>query len=209
MLALARLVEYRSTETIAHLSRMQRYCAVLAQEAAALPAFADQIDPDWIQTLECCAPLHDIGNVGLPDHILLKAGRLEKDEHQIMQTHTIIGADTLQNVARRFGAEVGFLHMAIDVARHHHEHFDGTGYPDRLAGKQISLSARIVAIADAYDALRSRRMQRPGLSHAVALQILLEASPGKFDPNLVSAFERCTAQFDRIFRELPDSIQID
>jgi response regulator RpfG family c-di-GMP phosphodiesterase/serine/threonine protein kinase len=209
VLALARLVEYRSTETIAHLSRMQRYCAVLAQEAAAFPAFANQISPEWIQTLECCAPLHDIGNVGLPDPVLLKAGRLDENEHRIMQTHTIIGADTLQNVARRFGAEVGFLHMAIDIARHHHEHYDGTGYPDRLAGDNISLSARIVAIADAYDALRSRRSQRPGLSHAVTLQILLEASPGKFDPTLLSAFQRCTTQFERIFRELPDSVQID
>jgi putative two-component system response regulator len=209
VLALARLVEYRSTETMAHLSRMQRYCANLAQEAAVLPVFADQISPEWIQTLECCAPLHDIGNVGLPDHILLKGGRLEENEQQIMQAHTIIGADTLQNVARRFGAKAGFLHTAIDIARHHHERYDGAGYPDRLAGDEIPLAARIAAIADAYDALRSRRAQRPGLSHVVALQILLEASPGKFDPFLLVAFQRCTTQFDRIFRELPDTINID
>jgi response regulator RpfG family c-di-GMP phosphodiesterase len=209
VLALARLVEYRSTETIAHLSRMQRYSKVLAQEAGFLPAFTDEITPQWIQTLECCAPLHDIGNVGLPDDILLKAGRLDDEQLQIMRTHTTIGADTLQDVARRFGAGLEFLHMAIDIARHHHEHFDGTGYPDRLAGNDIPLAARIVALADAYDGLRSRRSQRPGLSHAVALQILRELSPGKFDPFLLGAFQRCATQFERIFREMPDSIQMD
>lgn len=209
VLALARLVEYRSTETIAHLLRIQRYCTILAQEAALIPAFADQITPEWIQTLECCAPLHDIGNVGLPDQILLKAGRLDENEQKIMRTHAVIGADTLQTVARRFGAEVGFLHMAIDIARQHHENYDGTGYPDRLAGNDISLAARIVAIADSYDALRSRRPQRPGLSHPVALQVMLEASPGKFDPVLLGAFQRSATQFDRIFRDVPDSIHIE
>ena len=116
---------------------------------------------------------------------------------------------TLQNVAHRFGAGVQFLHMAIDIARNHHENYDGTGYPDRLAGSDIPLAARILAIADAYDALRSRRAQRPGLSHVVALQILLESSAGKFGPYLLAAFQRSTAQFERIFREQPDSINID
>ena len=206
VLALARLVEYRSTETIAHLSRMQRYCTILAQEAAGHANFTGLIDPDFIQTIECCAPLHDIGNVGLPDHILLRAGRLDADERAIMQTHAVIGAETLQHVARHFGAGVGFLQMAIDIARHHHEHYDGSGYPDGLAGNDIPLAARIAAIADAYDSLRSRRAQRPGLSHASTLQIMLEASPGKFDPALLGVFNGCAQQFTRTFREIPDSI---
>ena len=209
VLALARLVEYRSTETHAHLTRMQRYCTTLAQEASGITALADQIDPEFMQTIECCAPLHDIGNVCLPDHVLLKAGRLDEEESRIMHRHTVIGADTLQNVARRFGTRVGFLRMAIDIARHHHEHYDGTGYPDRLAGANIPLAARMVTIADAYDALRSRRSQRPGLSQSATLQIMLENSAGKFDPILLGAFQRCAPQFERIFRELPDSINIE
>jgi putative two-component system response regulator len=209
VLALARLVEYRSLETLAHLSRMQRYCAALAQDASAHPRLAGQIDQDFIQTLECVAPLHDIGNVGLPDSILLKAGPLNDEERACMQIHTVLGADTLQHVAHRFGAGAGFLQMAIDVARHHHEHFDGTGYPDGLAGVKIPLAARIVAIADSYDSLRSRRAQRPRLSHSATMQIIVDASPGKFDPVLLSAFEACAAQFDHIFCDLPDSIAID
>ncbi len=189
VLALARLVEYRSLETHAHLTRLRRYCTTLAQEAASISALADQIDPDFIDTLECCAPLHDIGNVGLPDHILLKGSRLDEEETQIMQSHTLIGADTLQTVVHRFGPRVGFLRMAIDIARHHHEHYDGTGYPDRLAGTHIPLAARLLSIGDAYDALRSRRPQRPGLAHAASMQIMTENSPGKFDPLLLSAFQ--------------------
>ena len=209
VLALARLVEYRSLETLAHLSRMQRYCAALAHDASAHPRLAGQIDQDFIQTLECVAPLHDIGNVGLPDSILLKAGPLNDEDRVCMQTHTVLGANTLQDVAHRFGAGAGFLQMAIDVARHHHERHDGQGYPDGLAGQKIPLAARIVALADSYDSLRSRRAQRPRLSHAATVQIILEASPGKFDPVLLSAFQACAAQFDHIYCDLPDSIAID
>jgi response regulator RpfG family c-di-GMP phosphodiesterase/serine/threonine protein kinase len=209
VLALARLVEYRSLEAHAHLTRMQRYCTTLAQEAACNESFANQITPKFLQTLECCAPLHDIGNAGLPDHVLLKAGKLDEQETRLMQSHTAIGADTLRQVAHKFGNKVGFLAMAIDIARHHHENFDGTGYPDHLAGNDIPLAARIVAIADAYDSLRSRRAQRPSLTHASSLQIMLANSTGKFDPILLGAFARCACQFERIFRELPDSITIE
>jgi response regulator RpfG family c-di-GMP phosphodiesterase len=209
VLALARLVEYRSLEAHAHLSRMQRYCTTLAQEATGNESFANQITPEFLQTLECCAPLHDIGNVGLPDHVLLKAGKLDEQETRLMQSHTTIGAETLRHVAHKFGNNVGFLAMAFDIARHHHENYDGTGYPDHLAGNDIPLAARIVAIADAYDSLRARRAQRPSLTHASSLQIMLSNSPGKFDPILLGAFARCACQFERIFRELPDSITIE
>lgn len=209
VLALARLVEYRSTETLAHLTRIQRFCAVLAQEASVHPRLAGQIDQEFIQTLECVAPLHDIGNVGLEDAILLKAGPLAPAEREKMQQHTVIGANTLLDVARRFGGESGFLRMAIDVARHHHEQFDGAGYPDHLVGNDIPLAARIVALADAYDSLRSRRAQRPRLSHASAMQILLEASPGKFDPILLRVFQGCAQQLDRIHADIQDSFLVD
>jgi response regulator RpfG family c-di-GMP phosphodiesterase len=209
VLALARLVEYRSTETLAHLTRIQRYCTVIAQEASVHPRIAGQIDQEFIQTLECIAPLHDVGNVGLPDSILLKAGPLDPSEREQMQQHTVIGATTLQAVAHHFGAEAGFLRMAVDVARHHHEQFDGGGYPDHLAGNDIPLAARIVTLADTYDSLRSRRAQRPRLSHASAMQIILEASVGKFDPILLRVFQACASQLDRIHADIQDSFMAD
>src|SRR5262249_4799559 len=145
VLALAKLVEYRDTETGTHLLRLQQYTRVLAEEAAAESVFASQIDPNFIQILESCVPLHDIGKVGLPDHILLKPGKLDENERMIMQAHTLIGAETLKEVIKHHGSAVTFLQMAIDIARHHHEKYDGSGYPDRLAGTAIPLAARITA----------------------------------------------------------------
>ncbi|MCI0459782.1 MAG: protein kinase [Gemmataceae bacterium] len=204
VLALAKLVEQRASETGAHLSRMQSYCRALAEEAARAGPFVAQIDAAFIEMLECCAPLHDIGTVGLPDHILLKPGKLDQEERVLMQAHTLIGAETLQEVARQHGKAMAFLQTAIDIVRHHHERYDGTGYPDRVAGSDIPLSARIVAIADVYDALRSRRSYKPALSHPAAMQVMLESSPGQFDPALMQVFQRCAPQFERIYRESPD-----
>lgn len=167
-------------------------------------AFAGQLDVYAMQLIECCAPLHDIGTVGLPDHLLAKPGRLDAAERIIMQTHTTIGAETLNKVAARHGFAAGFLRIAVDIVRHHHERFDGKGYPDRLAGSQIPLGARIVAIADVYDALRSRRSYKPPLSHGAALQVMTEASMGQFDPQLIVAFQRCATEFERIAREMAD-----
>ncbi len=116
----------------------------------------------------------------------------------MMQSHTVIGAETLQNVARRHGAAVAFLQMAIDITRHHHERYDGQGYPDRLKGNDIPLAARIVAICDTYDGLRSRRAYKPAFKHSAALQLMFENSPGQFDPLLLQAFRRCEPEFERI-----------
>jgi HD-GYP domain-containing protein (c-di-GMP phosphodiesterase class II) len=204
VLGLADLASHRDSEKLSHFMRLQRYCRWLAEEAACLPAFAGQIDAAFIQMLETCAPLHDIGKVGLPDHILAKAGGLETTERLIMQTHTALGAETLQRVAHRHGPAVAFLQMAIDIARHHHERFDGTGYPDRLAGQAIPLAARIFTIGDVYDALRSRQPYKPALPHAATLEIMLEGSVGQFDPLLLDAFRRCAARFEQTYQELTD-----
>ncbi len=204
VLALAKLVEQRASETGAHLTRMQQYCRCLAEEAARCPSYSNQIDASFIEVLECCAPLHDIGKVGLPDHILLKPGKLDPDERVLMQAHTLIGAETLREVAQHHGSAMAFLQMAIDIVRHHHERFDGKGYPDRLAGSDIPLPARIVTIADVYDALRSRRAYKPALSHVAALQVMLNGDGGQFDPALLQIFQRCAPQFERIYRDLPD-----
>jgi len=203
VLALAKLVEHRDTETGIHLMRLQRYSRCLAEEAASTAAFADQMDANFIDMLECCAPLHDIGKVALPDHILMKPGKLTPEERILMQAHTIIGADTLTEVAKHHGFALAFLQMAADIARHHHERFDGTGYPDRLAGTAIPLSARLVSIGDVYDALRSRRCYKPALSHASTLQVMGD-SAGQFDPALLPIFQRCAARFERIFHEFAD-----
>ncbi len=201
VLALAKLVEHRSAETGKHLLRLQRYCRVLAEAAATVPAYTTTIDANFIRVLEDASPLHDIGKAALPDHILNKPGPFEPGERILMQSHTSIGADTLHEVARQHPFATGFLHVAIDIARSHHERWDGTGYPDRLAGEGIPLVARLVAIADVYDALRSRRVYKPGLSHHTTVLTMTDGSPGHFDPSLLDVFLRVASQFDRVFRD--------
>ena len=204
VLVLAELVGYRANETGSRLLRLQSYCRALAEEASRMPRFSAAIDANFIDLLECCAPLHDIGKAGLPDHILLKAGKLTPEERTLMQTHTIIGAETLQKAALKHGFAKGFFQIAIDIARHHHERYDGQGYPNRLAGEGIPLAARLVTIADVYDALRSRRVYKPALSHGTAVTMMLEESAGQFDPNLLEVFKRCAPDFERTFQQFAD-----
>jgi HD-GYP domain-containing protein (c-di-GMP phosphodiesterase class II) len=148
--------------------------------------------------------LHDIGKVAVPDHVLNKPGPLTADERALMQAHTAIGADTLAEVSARYPFATGFFHTAIEIARHHHERWDGTGYPDRLSGEAIPLSARLVALADVYDALRSRRVYKPSLPHPVAAEQMLERSAGHFDPALLDVFRQVAGHFDRIYQETGD-----
>lgn len=204
VLALARIIEHRSVETGAHLMRLQGYCRVLAEEAARVPAFGPLLNEDYVRTLEDCAPLHDIGKAALPDHVLNKPGPFTPAERLVMQSHTTIGADTLAEVSRRHPFATAFLQMAIDIARGHHERWDGTGYPDRLAGEAIPLAARLLAIADVYDALRSKRVYKPGFEHEAVVRIMTRESPGHFDPALIEVFTRCAARFDRIFRDFEE-----
>ena len=204
LLSLAELAELRAGKSAVHQVRLQRYCRCLAEEAAGLLAFAGQIDANFIDMLECCAPLHDIGQAALPDHILRKAGKFDLEERLIMQSHTTLGADILQGIARRHRSALALLQMAADIARHHHEAYDGTGYPDRLAGNAIPLAARIVALADVYDALRSSRSHRPALSHLLAVELMNTGSPGRFDPLLLEVFRalRPAVRSDRARRGL-------
>ncbi len=202
VLALAKLIEHRSKETGAHLMRLQRYTRVLAEAAAELPAFAPLIDPLFVRNLEDAAPLHDIGKAALPDGILNKPGPLTAAERAQMQAHTAIGAETLRAVADTHPFALGFLQTAIDIARSHHEKWDGTGYPDRLAAEEIPLAARLLAVCDVYDALRAKRVYKSGMTHAEAVALMTEQSPGHFDPGLLTAFAACAARFDRVFREV-------
>lgn len=204
VLAMATLVGHRSTETGGHLIRIQRYSRVLATSAATIPAFSESLTPEFIHVIEAAAPLHDIGKVAVPDQILHKPGPLTAEERLTMQEHTTIGADTLANVSLQYPFATSFFQVAIDITRHHHERWDGNGYPDRLSGISIPLSARVVAIADVYDALRSRRVYKDGFGHQFAVEQIVEHSPGHFDPALVSVFKAVHQDFDRIFEEMKD-----
>jgi response regulator RpfG family c-di-GMP phosphodiesterase len=203
VLGLSRLVALRENDSGNHLVRLQRYCRTLAEEAKNTQGFAGQIDQAFVEMLVCCAPLHDVGKVGLPDHILLKPGKLAPDERVLMQAHTTLPAEILTELCQEYGSARAFLQMASDVARHHHERHDGTGYPDRLAGAAIPLSARLVSIGDVYDALRCRRNYKPALSHAAATGLIYESSGTQFDPALVEIFRRCAGRFEQIFKEVP------
>ena len=202
--AMAKMAELRGQETNGHLLRMQKYVRVLAEAAMRLPAFASVIDDAWVRMLERCVLLHDIGKVAIPDHILLKPGKLEPEERSIMESHTVLGADILEAVARQQGVCLAFLQMAIEIVRYHHEQYDGAGYPESLAGDAIPLAARITAIADVYDAMRSKLVYKPGLAHAAVRRLLLKADQTQFDPALMVAFRECEAAFEQTFTETPD-----
>jgi putative two-component system response regulator len=187
MFVLASLAESRDPETGEHLERMRSYCHILAEELRNDSCYCEQIDDKFIEDLYRSSPLHDIGKVGIPDCILLKPGSLTDKEFEVMKQHSIIGAEALGRTIRSV-TSAGFLEMAADIARHHHERFDGTGYPDGLKGNQIPLSARIVAIADVYDALTSSRVYKPAFRPEIAYVMICQERGRQFDPVIVDAF---------------------
>jgi response regulator RpfG family c-di-GMP phosphodiesterase len=199
-LAVATVSEAREGRGAGHAIRMRQYVRTLAEAAAASPAFVDQIDNEFVTRIEYCAPLHDLGRAGLPDHVLLKPGPLSAEERLILETHTVIASELFRELSRADDGAQPFLQMAGDICRHHHERYDGTGYPDHLLGDAIPLSARLVAVADAYDTLRSRRVNKPALSHIATLQLLKQNSPGRFDPAILELFGEVAHRFDAIFR---------
>lgn len=195
--SLAKLAESRDTETGDHLERIRAYVKELSGELALLPKYREIITEDFIQEIYDSSPLHDIGKVGIPDQILLKPGQLTEEEFEIMKKHTLIGGDTL----RAADAEAGqhsFLAMGKDIAYYHHERWDGTGYPFGAGGREIPLAARIVALADVYDALCSKRPYKEPFSHEKAAAIIRAGRGKHFDPEIVDAFDRCAARFDII-----------
>lgn len=188
------LAECRDTETAAHIRRLKLYCDVLAQELAyATPEFRRTIDTEFIASLSRASVLHDVGKVGIPDNVLLKPGRFTPEERAIMETHTSIGAEILERARYRTENPPAFLTMAAKVARSHHEWYDGNGYPDGLRGEAIPLAARIVAVADVFDALISKRVYKEAFTAEDAKAVVLGGSSTQFDPEVVAAF---TARFD-------------
>jgi response regulator RpfG family c-di-GMP phosphodiesterase len=203
ILALARLAERRDNETGKHLERVAAYCRIVAQQLRDDPCHRALLTDSWIDDLERSSALHDIGKVGIPDSILLKPGRLTPEEWQVMRTHADIGAQTLDGVIGQFG-DTGFLQMGRDIALHHHEKWDGSGYPRGLAGAKIPLAARILALADVYDALTTNRPYKSAWSHPAALDWIRARSGAHFDPDVVNAFLVQREQFDTVRQRLAD-----
>lgn len=187
--ALAHLAETRDPETGDHILRTQLYVETLAKALQNHPRFCDEIDDDYIDLLSKSAPLHDIGKVGIPDNILLKPGKLDADEWEIMKTHALLGAQAIEMAEKDINQEVEFLIEAKNIARWHHEHWDGGGYPDGLLGDEIPISARLMAIADVFDALISRRVYKEPFSFEKAREIILQGAGKQFDPDVIQAFK--------------------
>ncbi len=185
--AMAKLAESRDPETGAHLERVRSYSFVLAQYLRTLPKYQDQIDSKYVQLLYQTSPLHDIGKIAIPDCVLLKPDHLNEREQKIMRTHTTRGAQTLDAALRQY-PHADFLLMARNIAASHHERFDGTGYPNGLCGEDIPLCGRIIALADVYDAITSKRVYKNAFSHDIAHGIIVSESGKHFDPDVVEAF---------------------
>ncbi|UCD29090.1 MAG: HD domain-containing protein [Planctomycetota bacterium] len=205
ILALAKLAEHRDPETGAHLERVQSYCRLLSETLGQMPKYAFLIDDEFIDAIVRSSPLHDIGKVGVPDQILLKKGSLTEQEYEIMRRHVTIGGDTIKALIEQ-GRTQGFLKMGMDIAYNHHEKYDGSGYPAGLAGDGIPLPAQILAVADVYDALTSRRPYKLGYGHEAAAAFIREQSGSRFNPDLVEAFVSCQDELKKLSLELSDEI---
>ena len=206
ILTLASLAETRDNETGAHILRTQRYVKALAEQLRAHPRFADTLDDETIDLLYKSAPLHDIGKVGIPDAILLKPGKLTDEEFVIMKGHAKIGAEALAISEKEFGSN-SFLRFAREISLTHHEKWDGSGYPAGLRGDDIPVSGRLMALADVYDALISKRVYKPAFSHEKAVAIIREGRGRHFDPDVVDAMNAIEATFRQIAADFSDEAQ--
>jgi len=203
IVALAKLAENRDPETGAHLERVQHFCRILAEGLSATPGFHTAYGASFIEDVARSSILHDIGKVGVPDRILLKPGKLTAAEFEIMKQHTIIGGDTIRPAVGK-SRRPGFLRMGMEIAYCHHEKIDGSGYPYGLVGDEIPLSARIMAVADVYDALTSRRVYKSSLSHEKALEIIRSGSGVHFDAALVNVLVERQDDFKHAAEALRD-----
>ena len=197
IIGLAKLAEYRDRETGTHLERIREYTRILTTALADTPGLQHLISPSYLEDITLSSVLHDIGKVGIPDAILRKPGQLKEKEFEIMKKHCIYGGEVLANACREAG-NVTFLTMGQEITLYHHERWDGTGYPEGKSGTDIPLSARIVALADVYDALTSRRCYKQSLAHERARRIIVEERGRHFDPRIVDAFLATEQEFMRI-----------
>ena len=198
------LAEFRDKCTGNHIRRAQDYVRLLADYLSRQPRDAGFLMPEQIDRIAKASPLHDIGKIAIPDHILLKPGRHTPEEFAIMQTHSVKGESMLLRSLNEMGGDNAMLRFACQIARSHHERWDGGGYPDGLAGEAIPLAARLMAVADVYDALRSRRPYKKAFDHAEAVDIIVQGKGSHFDPLLVEAFLALQGVFSEIATKLAD-----
>ncbi len=202
--SMAALAEYRDPETGHHINRVKGYVELLTTELSKRENFAHLLPLSTINDFIRSAPLHDIGKVGVRDEILLKKGKLTDEEFAEMKLHTDYGAQAILSVQKKVGA-MPFLNVAREMACHHHEKWNGKGYPAGLAGRDIPLSARIMALADVYDALVSRRVYKPPFAHSKAVEIILRESGNSFDPDIVEVFSCCSEEFRQVALKFAES----
>ena len=205
ILSLATLAEYRDPETGGHIKRTQRYMEVLSRHLMDHPRFRDYLDGETTELLYKSAPLHDIGKVGVPDNILLKPGKLTVDEFSLMKKHCEYGRDTIVKVEQEIGeVNISFLRYAKEIAYTHHEKWDGSGYPRGIPTSAIPISGRLMAVADVYDALISRRVYKAPLSHSTAVRLMVDGRGSHFDPDIIDAFIQLADRFKEIAFEFAD-----
>ncbi|HAS6053790.1 TPA: response regulator [Vibrio vulnificus] len=202
--ALASLAETRDPETGNHILRTQHYVRLLAEQLALLPKYQTVLTPKIVDTYFKAAPLHDIGKVGIVDSILLKPGKLTAEEFEEMKSHTTLGLLALEKAEKLSGAQNELISAAKEIAYGHHEKWDGSGYPNGYAGERIPLSARLMAIADVYDALRCKRVYKGPMSHEETRSIILEGNGTHFDPEVIDAFLAQEDMFIKIASEFAD-----
>ncbi|HOV63724.1 MAG TPA: HD domain-containing phosphohydrolase, partial [Spirochaetia bacterium] len=197
ILGFSKLTEYRDKTTGKHLERIREYTRLMALSLKDIPEYSQYITDEYLEDLTLSSTLHDVGKVGIEDSILLKSGKLTPDEFERIKTHSLLGGEALGDVDKQL-KQKSFLTMGKQIAYYHHERWDGTGYPNGLKGKDIPLSARIVAIADVYDALTSDRPYKKAFTHEEAVKTIQEESGKQFDPDIVDAFTKNHEAFRRI-----------
>lgn len=203
--AMASLAETRDNETGNHIRRTRTYVRALALKLQNHPRFKDFLTDEMINTLYKSAPLHDIGKIGIPDYILLKKGVLTADEFEIMKTHTTLGKQAIEHAEEQLGYEVNFLKIAKEIAYLHHEKYDGSGYPLGLKGDEIPISARLMSVADVYDALISKRVYKEKIEHKIAVEIMKEGCGTHFDTDILNAFLDLESEFEQIAKSFIDN----
>lgn len=205
LMAMATLAELRESDTESHLLRVQNYVRILGERLQSHPQFSATVTSQMVEAMCACVPLYDIGTMAVPDRILLKPGRLDPDEIAIMRTHTTLGHDAIERAEKTLGRTSWVLNLAKELTLSHQEKWNGKGYPRGLKADQIPLSARILAVADVYDALISNKVYKDGISHDAAVKVIFSERGEHFDPDVVDAFMEVHTDFEAISQRYADT----
>lgn len=195
--AVSSLVETRDSATGDHINRTQRFVMILAEKLRECKHYIEELSDEYIEELVRASALHDIGKIGIPDKVLLKPEQLTEEEFEIIMEHPKIGYEALRSAGVELGENI-FFSIACDISLYHHEKWDGSGYPKGLKGEEIPLSARIMALADVYDALTTKRPYKNALPHPEAVAIILNGKGRHFDPKIVEAFQKTNNLFSKV-----------